>query len=141
MQIRRGVSPFIATVILVAITLTLGGVLYTQFRQVVTAEVRNPSVSLVGANVGSDRQTLTLTVKNDGNVELDVQKVLFQYGATNGTYLLTGGNVTVLSGAGTMEPGDVLSVQFKAPVVVPDFAAFTVTVVTQQLASAFTIQA
>jgi flagellin-like protein len=138
---RRGVSPFIATVILVAITLTLGGLLYTQFRQVVSAEVRNPSVSLSDINVASDRRTVTIVLKNDGNVQLNMTRVLLAYQGERQQFQL-GKNATVLSGSRGMSPGDLLSVSFTlSGESLPEFSAFTITVVSLQLARAFTVQA
>lgn len=141
MKVRRGISPFIATVILVAITLTLGGVLYTQFRNIVTAEVRDPSMSLVDSSVSADRQTLTLSVKNDGNVQYNVTKVIFAFDGTTQSFTPSGGNLTVLSGSTSVAPGDLLTLQFKETAsVMPDFSTFTVTVVSDQIAPSFTLQ-
>lgn len=145
MKVRRGISPFIATVILVAITLTLGGVLYTQFRNIVTAEVRDPSMSLVDSSVGADRQTLTLSVKNDGNVQYNVTRVVFAYSGVTQTFAFGSrgvqGNLTALSGTASVAPGDLLTVQFKETAqVLPDFSTFTVTVVSDQIAPSFTLQ-
>jgi flagellin-like protein len=141
MKPKRGISPFIATVILVAITIAIGGVLYTQFRQIVSAEVRNPSVSLVDANVGSDRQTITAIIKNDGNVQYNVTRVLVSYQSTNEQFVL-GSNATIISGSSVLVPGDLLTVKFAvAGTTLPEFATFSLTVVTDQLARAFTVQA
>jgi len=141
MKVRKAVSPFIATVILVAITVAIGGVLYTQFRQIVSAEVRNPSVSLVDANVGADRQTVTAIIKNDGNVEYTVSSFLLSYQSTNEKFVV-GSNATVISGSPTLNSGDFLSVQFTVTgTTLPEFSTFTLTVVTDQLARAFTVQA
>ncbi|HUI85634.1 MAG TPA: archaellin/type IV pilin N-terminal domain-containing protein [Nitrososphaerales archaeon] len=141
MQVRRGISPFIATVILVAITVAIGGVLYTQFRQIVTAEVRNPSISLVDANVGVDRQTVTVILKNDGNVQYTVSAILLSYQSSNQRFVL-GSNATVVSGSSTLDSGQFLSVKFTVVgVTLPEFSSFTLTVVSDQLARAFTVQA
>ena len=51
---RAGISPFLATVILVVITLMIGGILYTSFRQMIVAQVKNPSVTLLDTNVSPD---------------------------------------------------------------------------------------
>ncbi len=143
MKQRKGVSPFIATVVLVAITLTLGGVLYDQFRQVVTAEVRNPSLTLGNVNVGGDRQTMVIEVKNDGNVQYTVTKVLFAYLSTSERFLVgASSNGTIIAGSATMRPGDYVSVKFTiSGVTLPDFSTFTLTVISDQLARAFTVQA
>jgi flagellin-like protein len=140
-KVRRAVSPFIATVILVAITLTLGGLLYTQFRQVVTAEVRNPSISLTDVNVASDRQSVTLVLKNDGNVQLNVSKIVLLYQSTTQRFV-PGTNMTILAGSSSLVPGDLMSLQFTLKgITIPEFSSFTVTVVSDQLARAFTVQA
>jgi flagellin-like protein len=138
---RKGISPFIATVILVAITIAIGGVLYTQFRQIVTAEVRNPSVTLVDANVGADRQTVTVILKNDGNVQYTVSKILLSFQGTNQQFAL-GSNASVISGSATVAPGNLLSLEFTVKGnSLPAFSTFSLTVVSDQLARAFTVQA
>ena len=141
MRRRSGVSPFIATVILVAITIAIGGVLYTQFRQIVTTEIRNPSVALVDANVGTDGQTLTVIIKNDGNVQYTVTRLLFSFGSVSEQFV-TGQNASVVSGSSSLVPGDLLTL--KATVTgttIPEFSTFSLTVVTDQVARAFSVQA
>ncbi|MDV3276958.1 MAG: hypothetical protein LYZ69_00650 [Nitrososphaerales archaeon] len=141
MSSRKGISPFIATVVLVAITLALGGVLYTQFRQVVTAEVRNPSMSLLDASVGGDGQTLVVDVKNDGNVQLTLSEVLFQY-QSNSEHFKLGTNASVIAGSPTLKPGDVVSLKFTLTgLTLPGFSTYTLTLVSDQLARAFAVQA
>jgi hypothetical protein len=126
---------------LVAITIALGGVLYTEFRQVVTAEVRNPSMSLLDSSVGGDGQTLVLDVKNDGNVQLTLSEVLFQYQSSNERFKL-GTNASVIAGSSTMNPGDVVSLKFTVTgLTLPDFSTYTLTLVSDQLARAFAVQA
>jgi flagellin-like protein len=141
MQRRRGVSPFIATVILVAITIAIGGVLYTQFRQIVTAEIRNPSIALVDANVGTNGQTLTIIIKNDGNVQYTVTRLLFSYGSVSEQFV-TGQNASLISGSSTLVPGDLLTLKVTITgTTIPEFSTFSLTVVTDQVARAFTVQA
>lgn len=143
---RRAISPFLATVILVVITLTIGGVLYTAFRQMVVAEVKDPSVTLLDTNVAPDGETMTLDVKNDGNVPLALQAIDVSYGPASDVFreAATGSNITLVSsssGSATLQPGDSLTAQVKTGFSVPVFATFTVTVVTDQIAKAFNIQA
>jgi len=140
---RRAISPFIATVILVAITLTLGGVLYSQFSSLISAEVRNPSVTLAGINVGGDRQTVVVAFKNDGDVQYTVSKVLVDYQSTEERFVLgNGGNGSVIAGTPQVSPGGQVTVKFTLTgLTIPDFSTFTLTVVTDQIARAFTIQA
>jgi len=143
---RAGISPFLATVILVVITLMIGGILYTTFRQMVVAEVKNPSVTLLDTNVSPDGETMTLDIKNDGNVPVTLLSIDVSYGAATDVFKEggAGANVTVMStssGSATMQPGDSLTAEVKTNFQVPTFATFTVTVVGDQVAKAFNIQA
>ena len=139
---RAGISPFLATVILVVITLMIGGILYTTFRQMVVAEVKNPSVTMLDTNVSPDGETMTLDIKNDGNVPVTLQAIDVSYGASSNIF--KGGNITLVSsssGGLTMQPGDSLTATVKTTFAVPTFATFTVTVVGDQVGKAFNIQA
>jgi archaellum component FlaG (FlaF/FlaG flagellin family) len=139
---RAGISPFLATVILVVITLMIGGILYTTFRQMVVAEVKDPSVTLLDTNVAPDGETMTLDIKNDGNVPVALQAIDVGYGASSNSF--KGGNITLVSsssGGLTMQPGDSLTATVKTNFAVPTFATFTVTVVGDEVAKAFNIQA
>jgi flagellin-like protein len=143
---RRGISPFLATVILVVITLMIGGILYTTFRQMIVSEVKDPSVTLLDSNVAPDGETMTLDIKNDGNVPVVLEAIEVNYGTSIDTFKEsgTGANLTLLStssGSATMQPGDSLTTVFKTNFQVPTFATFTVTVVGDQVAKAFNIQA
>jgi len=103
--------------------------------------VRNPSISLVDANVGVDRQTVTVILKNDGNVQYTVSAILLSYQSSNQRFVL-GSNATVVSGSSTLDSGQFLSVKFTVVgVTLPEFSSFTLTVVSDQLARAFTVQA
>ncbi len=140
---RAGISPFLATVILVVITLMIGGILYTTFRQMIVSEVKDPSVTLLDTNVSPDGETMTLDIKNDGNVPVTLLAIDVSYGAGADVFK-AGGNVTVVStssGSTTMQPGDSLTAEVKTNFQVPTFATFTVTVVGDQVAKAFNIQA
>jgi flagellin-like protein len=143
---RRGISPFLATVILVVITLMIGGILYSSFRQMIVAQVKDPSVTLADTNVSPDGETLTLDVKNDGNVPVSLQAIDVSYGALTNTFVEggAGANVTLVSsssGSATLQPGDSLTARVKTSFEVPAFSTFTVTVVGDQVAKAFNIQA
>ena len=142
---RSGISPFLATVILVVITLMIGGILYTTFRQMVVSEVQDPSVTLLDSNVAPDGETMTLDIKNDGNIPVTLLSIDVAYGTSSNTFTdVAGGNVTVLSttsGSSTMQPGDSLTAEVKTNFQVPTFSTFTVTVVGNSVAKAFNIQA
>ena len=140
MKRRTAISPFIATVLLVAMTISLGGILYTQFRETVVSQVRNPSVSLIDVNVANDRQTITLLVKNDGNVDFRISSFAFAYGAANQNFVI-GNNVSLISGAPSMKPGNLLTARFKlAATTLPSLSSFTITIVADQLARAFNVE-
>jgi archaellum component FlaF (FlaF/FlaG flagellin family) len=142
---RSGISPFLATVILVVITLMIGGILYTAFRQMVVSEVQDPSVTLLDSNVAPDGETMTLDIKNDGNVPVTLLAIDVSYENSSDAFKdVAGGNVTVLSstsGTSTMQPGDSLTALVKTSFQVPTFSTFTVTVVGNSVAKAFNIQA
>ena len=143
---RAGISPFLATVILVVITLMIGGVLYSSFRQMVVAQVKDPSVTLAATNVSPDGETMILNVKNDGNIPVALQRIDVNYGSFANVFMASGAktNVTLVSSSGgglSMQPGDSLTAKVKTNFQVPAFATFTVTVVGDQIAKAFNIQA
>ncbi len=142
---RNGISPFLATVILVVITLMIGGILYTTFRQMVVSEIQDPSVTLLDSNVAPDGETMTLDIKNDGNIPVTLLAIDVSYGTSSNAFKdAAGGNVTVLSttsGSSTMQPGDSLTAEVKTNFQVPTFSTFTVTVVSNSVAKAFNIQA
>ena len=143
---RAGISPFLATVILVVITLMIGGILYTSFRQMIVAQVKNPSVTLLASNVSPDGETMTLDVKNDGNVPVALVAIDVSYGASSNVFNESGANANITlvsssSGTATLQPGDLLAAKVKTNFQVPSFATFTVTVVGDQVAKAFNIEA
>jgi flagellin-like protein len=141
---RRGISPFLATVILVVITLMIGGILYTTFRQMVVSEVKDPSVTLLDSNVAPDGETMTLDVKNDGNVPVTLQAIDVTYGTSTNDFKDGSTNMTIISsssGSSTMQPGDSLTAEVKTNFQVPEFSTFTVTIVGDSVAKAFNIQA
>jgi len=136
---RRGISPFIATVLLVAMTISLGGILYTSFRDTVASQIRNPSLSLLDTSLAGDRQTITAIVKNDGNVDLSVSRFVLTYSSVIRNFVL-GNNATVLSGSPQMKPGTLLTIKFRlSDLTLPSLAPFTITVVADQLARAFNV--
>lgn len=141
---RAGISPFLATVILVVITLMIGGILYTTFRQMVVAQVKDPSLTILDSNVSPDGETMTLDIKNDGNIPVILQAIDVSYAGSANSFKTTGANITLVStssGTTTMQPGDSLTAMVKTNFAVPTFATFTVTVVSDQVARAFNIQA
>jgi len=143
---RAGISPFLATVILVVITLMIGGILYTSFRQMIVAQVKNPSVTLIDSNVSPDGETMTLNVKNDGNVPVTLLSIDVSYGASSNVFEESGANANITlisssSGGAIMQPGDLLAARVKTNFQVPTFETFTVTLVADQVAKAFNIQA
>ena len=144
MKMRRGISPFLATIILVVITLMIGGILYTQFSTMIVSQVKNPSMDLTNINVAPNGESIILSVKNDGNVPITLSSFAISYGANLNTFKFSASNVTVLaspSGGATLQPGDILTAQMTTTFPIPTFGTFTVTVVGDQLARAFNVQA
>jgi flagellin-like protein len=149
MQKRKGISPFLATIILVVITLMIGGILYTQFRNIIVSQVKNPSMDLTDSNVAPNGETMVLSIKNDGNVPITLSKFVISYGSGINTFSFTQVgtnpvNVTLVSspsGTSMMNPGDILTVQMSTTFPIPEFSTFTVTAVGDQLARAFNVQA
>ena len=148
-QKRRAISPFLATIILVVITLMIGGILYTQFRNIIVSQVKNPSMDITDSNVAPNGQTIVLSIKNDGNVPITLSKFIVAYGTGSNTFSFAAvgsspANVTLVSspsGTPTMQPGDILTAQLTTNFLIPRFGTFTVTAVGDQLARAFNIQA
>jgi flagellin-like protein len=146
---RRAISPFLATIILVVITLMIGGILYTQFRNIIVSQVKNPSMDLTDSNVAPNGETIVLSVKNDGNVPITLSKFLVTYGSGKNAFSFVAvgsspANVTLVSspsGGASMQPGDILTVQVTTTFPIPQFSTFTVTAVGDQLARAFNVQA
>jgi len=144
MKMRRGISPFLATIILVVITLMIGGILYTQFRNIIVSQVKNPSMDLTSINVAPNGETIILSIKNDGNVPLTLSSFAVTFGANHNTFKFSASNVTVLaspSGGTTLQPGDILTAQMTTNFAIPSFSTFSVTVIGDQLARAFNVQA
>src|ERR1700726_1939208 len=122
---RAAITPFLATGILVVITLIIGGILYTSFRQMVVAEIKNPSVTLLATNVSPDGEPMTLNVKNDGNVPVVLVGMDVSYGSsTNHFRESVPANITLIAGGATMQPGDSLTAKVKTNFQVPGFATF-----------------
>jgi len=146
---RRAISPFLATIILVVITLMIGGILYTQFRNIIVSQVKNPSMDITNSNVAPNGETIVLSIKNDGNVPITLSKFVVTYGSGINTFSFVAvgsspANVTLVSspsGGALMQPGDILTAQMTTTFPIPEFTTFTVTAVGDQLARAFNVQA
>lgn len=131
---RKAVSPFISTLILVAITVALGAFLYGQFQSLTTSQARTASITVLYSNVGSDGKTYVLTIKNDGNTQLTLKAITLSVGGspTNVSYVIIAGNQT-----GTFFPGEEITVQFTSTIQVQPFTHYTVTVITDKVAKSF----
>ena len=143
---RKGISPFLATIILVVITLTIGGLLYTQFQQLVVSQVRNPSMDLTSINVAPNGENIILSIKNDGNVPITLSEFTVSYNSSVNTFKFppAGSNLTLLSspsGGDTLQPGDTLTAQMTTNFAIPAFGSFTVTAIGNELSRAFNVQA
>jgi flagellin-like protein len=134
---KKGISPFISTLILVAITIALGTFLFTQFRNLVVSQVKTASLTVIDSNVGVDGRTFTVVVKNDGNIPLLLRYAILSYnGLTQ--------NVTLrfLSGnsSGLIKPGEESTLQFTSQSSIQPFTSYTVTIVSDKVARSFEFQ-
>ena len=86
MKTRKGISPFLATIILVVITLMIGGLLYTQFRNIIVSQVKNPSMDLTDINVAPNGESIIMSIKNDGNVPITLSAFVVSYGPDHNTF-------------------------------------------------------
>ncbi len=82
----------------------------------------------------------------DESGPLTLQAIDVSYGSASDVFreAATGSNITLVStssGSATLQPGDSLTAQVKTTFEVPVFSTFTVTVVSDQVAKAFNIQA
>jgi len=146
MKNRKGISPFLATIILVVITLTIGGLLYSQFQQLVVSQVKNPSLDLTSINVSPNGENIILSMKNDGNVDITLKEFTVSFNNSLNTFKFAplGTNLTLLSspsGDDTLHPGDTLTAQMTTNFAIPSFGSFTVTAIGDQLSRAFNVQA
>ena len=86
---------------------------------------------------------MTLNIKNDGNVPISITALAVAYGSSSNNFHV-GSNVTQIassSGTAGLQPGDMLTVRIKSTFAIPSFATFTLTVVGDQIARAFNVQA
>lgn len=72
---RRAISPFIATAVLIAAALMVGGLMYVQFRQLINSSIYQPSLNVLDSRSAGDGRMLILTVKNDGAKEVKITEV------------------------------------------------------------------
>jgi flagellin-like protein len=133
---RKGISPFVSTLMLIAITLALGAFLYTQFKQMVVSQVRTASLTVMDSTVASDGQTFTVLIKNDGNIPITIRNVIVFYNNVNQSII-----PTFLSGSSNLQPGEEASIQFRISVSIQPFSSYTLTVVSDKVAKSFVFQA
>lgn len=138
MRKRGAISPFVSTLMLVAITVALGAFLYTQFRQLVVSQVKTASITVLDSNVAADGKTITALVKNDGNVPLKIKYVIFYYNSKpqNITPVFLSGN-----SSGYIQPGEESSIQLTISGSLQPFSSYTLTVVSDRVAKSFVFQA
>lgn len=105
MKVKKGVSPILATVLLIAITLALGGLLYAYVNGMFNNLAQTVSVNAqaeIIANPSNGESYLQYTLKNDGNIQVTITKIIVENEAMNVNIVLTPGetyqNVTSLNG-------------------------------------------
>lgn len=74
--VKRGVSPVVATLIMVAATITLGSFAYWYVTNFVTSSSQHASIGIMAIATNSSKlSTLQLSLKNLGSVAISVEKV------------------------------------------------------------------
>ncbi len=99
---RRAISPFIATAVLIAATIVIGGLLYTQFKQAIDYSMYQPSINILDARAHDDGKMLVLTLKNDGAKSVTVDRIDVYIGSSH--YVFTSTNST-FTPSSTIDPG------------------------------------
>ena len=110
----RGISPLVATLILILITIVGGGVIYTVMRDQSTTLSTQGDIKLISASitVSEDNCILAVTVKNTGTVQLsDVKAKVVTEGGELATFdispsPLPPGETGSLAGGFEVLPGD-----------------------------------
>lgn len=111
MKKRRAISPFIATAVLIAAALVVGGLMYAQFRQVINSSMYQPSINVLDSKGAGGGKMLILTVKNDGTKEVNITQVDVFIGDMSYTFTPTDANYKAsFSPDSVLEPGGTATV-------------------------------
>ena len=139
---RRGVSPIIATLMLVAIAVVGGVVVYTYFNNTSTKSVQsvtlhslqllgydarqiNPITNHLGAGISNANNATSITyialyIKNSGTQQMEINRVYvngasltFNSGALNGSQFHVGSSVS--SGVNTLNAGSTNTLLLRLP--------------------------
>ncbi len=111
MKRRKAISPFVATAVLIAATLVVGGLMYMQFRQAIDSSMYQPSLNVLDSRSAGDGKMLILTVKNDGAKEVNITRVDVFIGNTSYSFTPTDPNYTAsFSPDPVLEPGGTATV-------------------------------
>ena len=106
MRKRKAISPFVATAVLIAATLVVGGLLYAQFRQAIDSSMYQPSINVLDSRGAGDGKMLILTVKNDGVKEVNITQVEVFIGTDSYTFTPTDDSYKASFSPGSVvEPG------------------------------------
>lgn len=108
---RKAISPFVATAVLIAATLVVGGLMYIQFRQVINSSIYQPSVNVIDSRSTESGKMLILTVRNDGIKEVNITRVDVFVGDTSYSFTPTDQNYKAsFSPDSVLEPGDTATI-------------------------------
>jgi archaellum component FlaF (FlaF/FlaG flagellin family) len=110
----RAVSSFIATAILIVATLVVGGIFFEQITDYVDAGTRNPSLSLVGYSVSPDLTTFILTIRNDGNVNVNLTESVVKVNGNSYTFTTEDRTPTFVISLGPLiRPGEEANIGYE----------------------------
>lgn len=109
MRARRGISPIVATIILMAVTIAAGAVVYSYLRGVINIASSSVSVQIQNVDLVRTPQgtvLISITIRNSGSKPINKCEVVF-YGGSNTAYTIR----LVGSGAGVdiLNPGQTAS--------------------------------
>jgi len=92
----KGISPLIATLILIAITIVGGILVYHVFFSTASAISTNGNVQVVSANIYSGPNIMVLEIKNTGSITVENMSIAVYQSGKN-TPILTGNITTPLA--------------------------------------------
>jgi len=106
----EGISPLIATLILIAITVVGGILVYHVFFSTASSISSNGNVQVVSSNIYSGPNIMTLTLKNSGSIAINNMNVtVYQSGSS--TPILTETNILTAP----LTPGQTFSHTYPGP--------------------------
>jgi archaellum component FlaF (FlaF/FlaG flagellin family) len=132
---RRTISPFISTIILITATFMIGGFLFTQFQGFVNRYITQPSIEFTGVVAVPDSTSVTASIKNTGNVPLTITEVkLF----INGGAVSITTNPPISTSPLTLQPGKAATISINTAQALKVGDTISIVVISDQITKGFT---